>query len=809
VTTSTAPTASTAARRLRLRLRVTGAVQGVGMRPFLYRAATELQLAGWIRNDTRGVILEVEGDRASLEAFEHRLRTAPPPRAVISGIEPEWLDPTGATGLVILASDGAGERLAAVLPDLATCPACLADIGLGDDDAAAAHEPDRRADYAFTNCTDCGPRFSIIRALPYDRPNTTMAGFELCHACRAEYDDPLDRRFHAQPTACPTCGPRLSCAHSLGSEVAFAHAVDAVQRGEIVAVKGLGGFHLVVDAANTAAVARLRERKHRPTKPLAVMVRDLDAARSLCQVSDEEAALLASPEAPIVLLRKRAAPDGAGGPGGAGVADGVAPGNPYLGVMLPYTPLHHLFMRALDGPIVATSGNLSDEPICIDEGEAAERLGGIADAFLVHDRPIERPVDDSVVQWVAGAPRPLRRSRGYAPLPVAVTTPLRPILAVGGQLKNTIALARGTDVFLSQHIGDLETVQAREAFERVIADFLRLYDVAPTVIAHDLHPEYASTVWAENGNGHGDGHGDGRGHGHGARLIGVQHHHAHLASCLADTRLDGPALGVIWDGTGLGPDGTVWGGEFLLGDAASYERVAHLRPFRLPGGDAAVREPWRVAMALAHTAWGGEGPGRVMGRVVGPDGEALFPRRDVGVLEQMLERGVRAPWTTSAGRLFDGVAALLGLCRRAGFEGEAAMALEYAVDPAETASYSFDVVGAAASSSPMIVDWEPALEALLADRARGAAVGVMAARFHNGLVEVIGRVAEEVAGRTGVEAVALSGGCFQNVVLEERTAAMLEARGLRPLLHGRVPANDGGLALGQVAVAAAAVRATS
>ncbi len=799
--------------RRRLRLRVTGAVQGVGMRPFLYRTASELGLAGWIRNDTRGVILEMEGAEASLRTLEDRLRRTPPPRAVIQELASEWLAPAGELELVILPSDAAGEKRAVVLPDLATCPACLEDIGVravraaapGRADEAAA--PDRRAGYAFTNCTDCGPRFSIIRALPYDRPNTTMAGFTLCPECRAEYENPLDRRFHAQPTACPSCGPHLRFedgatagavtaapeGDSVSDAAAIRAAAAAIRAGRVVAVKGLGGFHLVVDAGNEAAVARLRERKHRPTKPLAVMARDLAMARSFAEIGEESAALLSSPEAPIVLLPKRETPPepGAASPvEAAPLAPGVAPGNPYVGVMLPYTPLHHLLLRELDGPVVATSGNVSDEPICTDDAEAADRLGGIADAFLFHDRPIERPVDDSVIQWIAGAPRPVRRARGYAPLPVTVPAELPPILAVGGHLKNTIALARGTDVFLSQHIGDLETPQARDAFERVIADFLELYEIEPGVIAHDQHPGYASTAWAVAAADRADGR----------RLVGVQHHHAHLASCLADNQVDGPALGVIWDGTGLGPDGEIWGGEFLLGDAAGYQRVAHLRPFRLPGGEAAVKEPRRMALALAHAAWGEVGVRGAMEASQDPGDGEPWDRGELRVLLRMLETGLRSPWTTSAGRLFDGVSALLGIRQRAGYEGEAAMALEYAVDRAEPGSYGLEVLS---GDGPMVVDWTPALESLLEDRRTGAPVGVMAARFHNGLAAVIADVAE----RVGVERVALSGGCFQNTVLAEETARALERRGLKPLLHRRVPANDGGLALGQVAVAAAVMAA--
>ena len=800
--------ASPATRR-RLRLQVTGAVQGVGFRPFLYRTATDLGLTGWIRNDTRGVMLEVEGREPALRAFRDRVRSEPPPRAVIHDVVEDWLPVLGLEGLTILPSEDVGDRVAAVLPDLATCDACLRDVGVeghGSERDGPQSNPtvdgstvDRRHGYAFTNCTDCGPRFSIIRALPYDRPNTTMAGFELCDACRAEYEDPGDRRFHAQPTACPECGPRLWLERPGGGAEAGVDPIEAaaaaLRAGEIVAVKGLGGFHLVVDAADEDAVGRLRARKHRPAKPLAVMVADLAAARRLCRVPPEAEALLVQPEAPIVLLERR---------DGAPVADAVAPGSPYLGIMLPYTPLHHLLMRAVGRPVVATSGNLTDEPICTEVDEARRRLDGIADRFLLHDRPIARPVDDSVVQLSAGAPRLIRRSRGYAPLPIQLAAETVPTLAVGGHLKNTVALSRGRDVFISQHIGDLETPQALAAFEAVIADFLRLYDVEPAVIVHDLHPDYASTLWVARAVREGrTGAGlEGR-EGAGGRpavaapiaaipTMAVQHHHAHLAACLAENGED-RALGVIWDGTGLGTDGTVWGGEFLLGGAAAYERVAHLRRFRLPGGDAAVKEPRRMALALLHAAWGEQGVERGL-RVLGPD---VFESAELNVLRQVLDRGIRAPWTTSAGRLFDGVASLLGLHQRIGFEGEAAMALEYAVDPAETGGYAFDV--GSDPTDALVVDWAPALDELLNDMAAGARAGVAAARFHNGLVSAIMTVAEAV----GEPRVALTGGVFQNRVLTERTEAALRGAGMTPLLHRRVPANDGGLSLGQVAVAAA------
>ena len=799
-----APMAPDALERTRVRVEVEGAVQGVGFRPFLYRTASEHGLAGWIRNTPAGVLLEVEGPPKAVAGFMAALRATPPARAVVRDVAESRLEPVGLVGLRILPSEARGERTAVVLPDLATCPACLEDI----------RSDPRRIGYAFTNCTDCGPRFSIVRSLPYDRPNTTMAAFELCDDCLAEYHDPTDRRFHAQPTACPVCGPQLwhvthprrdGLAHPhlepRRPEVERFHEAEALERaaiairsGAVVAVKGLGGFHLVADATDNTGIRRLRERKHRPTKPFAVMVKDLEMARALVELDREAEALLLSPEAPIVLLgRRRRRVNGRWA--GLDLAAGVAPGNPYIGIMLPYTPLHHLLLERVDGPVVATSGNRTDEPICIDEREAGERLGDIADQFLLHDRPIRRPVDDSVVQIVAGAPRPVRRSRGYAPLPVRLAAPAPPILAVGGHLKNTIALARGRDVFLSQHIGDLETPEAEAAFETVIADFLRLYEVEPEAIAHDLHPDYSATRWAERNRA-------------GRATVAVQHHHAHLAACLADTGHEGRALGVVWDGTGLGTDGTIWGGELLVGDAASYARVGRLRPFRLPGSEAAVREPKRVALALLHEAMGAAGLERVLPTPAG----AGMDERELAVLGRMLDKGLNAPWTSSMGRLFDGVAALIGLpARRAGrgraasgrvtFEGEAAMALEWAVAEEETGAYAFAVARSPAPSGPDILtlDWEPMLRELLADLEAGVDRGVMAARFHNGLVEVVGRVAAMV----GEPHVALTGGCFQNRILTERAVRALNEVGVRPLLHQQVPANDGGLALGQVAVAAA------
>ncbi|MFN8471186.1 MAG: carbamoyltransferase HypF [Anaerolineae bacterium] len=763
--------------RQRLRAEIQGAVQGVGFRPFVYRLASDLDLTGWVINDTGGVVIEVEGSDAQLAQFAESLTSDKPPRAVIQTVDLVWLDPVGYVGFEIRHSDDQGAKTVNILPDIATCPECLADI----QDAA-----NRRFHYPFTNCTNCGPRFTIIEALPYDRPNTTMRVFEMCPACAAEYADPLNRRFHAQPNACPNCGPCVALLvpeDDAGRWASASSAVDAIRgaaaalrRGQIVAAKGLGGFHLMVDARNSDAVARLRERKPRRDKPFALMVRDLQQAYELCDVSPEAEALLSSPEAPIVLLPAR---------GDTAVAPNVAPETAMLGIMLPYTPLHHLLLRETGFPIVATSGNLTDEPICIDNDDAIARLGHIADAFLVHDRPIARHVDDSVAWLPDGAPRLLRRARGYAPLPVLLPQPVPTVLAVGAHLKNTVALSIGRQSFVSQHIGDLETLEALNAFERVIADFLRLYEVEPTAIAHDMHPDYISTQWAQRITAEGP-------RALGVKRVAVQHHHAHLVACLADAGIEGPALGVTWDGAGYGPDGVIWGGEFLLGDASAYRRVAHLRPFRLPGGDAAVRQPRRVALALLWETYGD-----VALELDLSLGLSRTPAEH-RVLNDMLRRGVSSPLTTSAGRLFDGVAALVGLHREVTFEGQAAMALENLADQSVRDAYHIDFV-TPGDDAPIILDWRPMIEAIVADVRTGTSPSVIAARFHNSLVAGAVRVASLI----GAPRVALTGGCFQNRLLVQRMAQALAHQGMTVVQHRQVPPNDGGISLGQVAIAAA------
>jgi hydrogenase maturation protein HypF len=789
--------------RERLRLEVRGAVQGVGFRPFAYRLAQEFSLDGWIVNDTRGVVIEVEGEPADLRRFQRRLSADKPAAAAIQALEATRLAPRGERGFHIRTSSARGDKTAQLLPDIATCPSCRREL---------LDRRDRRHGYPFTNCTHCGPRFSIIRSLPYDRGGTTMERFSMCEACRAEYREPLDRRFHAQPNACPQCGPTLALWTRDGRTVetgpaALERTVEALCRGEIAAVKGLGGFHLMVDARNGQAIARLRTAKPRREKPLALMVRDLEQAGAVCQLDDRARAVLASPEAPILLLPRRRTPL---------VHEAVAPENPCLGIMLPYTPLHHLILDRFGSPLVATSGNLSDEPMCTDEEEALRRLGTIADLFLVHDRPIERHVDDSVAWIVGDQTRLLRRARGYAPRPLLLDFEAPVILAVGAHLKSSVALSIGRQVFLSQHIGDMETPQAFEAFERVIADFLRLYEAHPTVVAHDLHPDYLSTRWARDWTGEAGTPDEGAA----PRRIAVQHHHAHLAACLAENDFHGPALGVTWDGTGYGSDGHIWGGEFLLGDAAGFRRAAHLRGFHLPGGEAAIREPRRSALGLLFEI----------------DGARAFERDDLepvrsfraperALIAAALERDINAPLTTSAGRLFDAIAALVGPWQQTSFEAQAAMGLEFSADRSVRDAYPLDLVatpdpqaqatpegrgpnpesGTTAPPAALVLDWRPLVEAVLADRRRGTPGSIVAARFHNALAEGIERVAQEL----GQTVVALSGGCFQNRLLVERVQSRLEAAGLRVLLHRQVPPGDGGISLGQVAVAAARCRADS
>ncbi|MCX8156106.1 MAG: carbamoyltransferase HypF [Verrucomicrobiae bacterium] len=740
-----------------------GAVQGVGFRPFVHRLATTLGLCGWVHNSLQGLTAEVEGPAPAVQQFLLRLAPECPPAARIHSCESVLLAPAGYTGFEIRPSDTAGEPLALILPDLATCAECRREL---------LDPANRRYRYPFINCTHCGPRFSIIEDMPYDRPRTTMRHFRMCPACQAEYENPADRRFHAQPNACPVCGPELALWSPAGAvlaekEAALQQAEAALRAGQILALKGLGGFHLLVDARNPEAVARLRQRKHREEKPLALMFPALAQVEQLCEVHPLEARLLQSAEAPIVLLRRRARGE---------VAENVAPGNPWLGIMLPYTPLHHLLLADLQFPLVATSGNLSDEPICTDEHEALRRLAGLADLFLVHNRPIARHVDDSIVRVMLGRELVLRRARGYAPLPMTLRTPLPPLLAFGAHLKTTVAVAAGRHVFLSQHLGDLETAEARAAYQRAVADLPRLLRQPPQLAVCDLHPDYVSTQLARQS---------------GLPCRAVQHHVAHVAACVAENEVEAPVLGVSWDGTGYGPDQTIWGGEFIHLHAGRWRRVGHLRPFPLPGGEAAVREPRRAALGVLFALWGDA----VFERAADPL-RAAFQPAEWPVLRAMLARGLNCPRTTSAGRLFDAVAALIGLRQRAHFEGQAAMELEWAAAPwTGQAAYPLALHE---EDGLLLADWGPMVEAILQAVRAGLPTAQIAGTFHQSLVNLIVAVAQ----RAGLEHVALTGGCFQNQRLTEGAVQALRAAGFRPLWHQRVPPNDGGLALGQAVLGA-------
>ncbi|MEI8289175.1 MAG: carbamoyltransferase HypF [Verrucomicrobiota bacterium] len=788
----------------RLKIALRGAVQGVGFRPFVFRLAEELELVGWVNNSPQGVFIEAEGGRSALEKFLFRLEAEKPARSSIQSLESSWREPIGYDRFEIRPSETSGGKSALVLPDIATCPACLREI---------LDPANRRFRYPFTNCTNCGPRFSLIDALPYDRANTSMRGFKMCPQCQAEYKNPRDRRFHAQPNACPACGPQLQFWDAAGkiichADAALKAAANAVRDGKIVAVKGVGGFHLLADARDEKVVRLLRERKHREEKPFALMFPSLASVKPVCEVSSLEERLLLSPEAPIVLLRRNLSsiphPP-------SSLSPDVAPGNPGLGVMLPSNPLQHLLMAELDFPVIATSGNLSDEPICIDEVEALNRLRGIADVYLVHNRPIIRHMDDSIVRVILRREMVLRRARGFAPLPVAIgglssgvrvrgsklqaagkpeTLNLEPktIIALGAHLKNSVALAVDGNVFISQHIGDLETEEAHQAFRRVAADLPELYGVQPEVVAADLHPDYLSTKYA--------------GEFKAMRHVGVQHHIAHVLSCIAENEVPLPALGVAWDGTGYGTDGTIWGGEFFLVTENNIERVAHLRPFPLPGGDKAMKEPRRVALGLLYELYGESAF----------EMEHLAPLRAIPPVEMMTLRGMlqrrfNSPLTSSMGRIFDAVASLTNLRQHLRFEGQAAMELEFAIgDIKLVESYSFSLAPAHVSpsknaienrKSALVLDWSPLVQSVLSDTAGGVGIGEISAKFHNALAESVVAVARKI----GEARVVLSGGCFQNRYLVERTVNRLRAENFQPHWHQRVPPNDGGIALGQVVAA--------
>ena len=718
---------------MRVAVRVAGVVQGVGFRPFVHRLARQYGLGGFVGNDVHGVFAEAEGEPHAVEAFVNALKSQAPPLAVVDDVETREIPAGGEESFRIVESPDGGAADTLISADSATCDDCLREL----------RDPaDRRYRYPFVNCTHCGPRFTIVRGVPYDRPLTTMAGFAMCADCKQEYEDPADRRFHAQPVCCPACGPTLRFEPGDGDPIHEAAA--AINQGAIVAVKGLGGYHLAVGARHAEAAKNLRARKHREDKPFAVMVADLEQARELAEVGEAAEKALSSRRRPIVLLPKK-----------AGLADAVAPGNRRIGLMLPYTPLHHLLLE-LTGPIVLTSANVSDEPIVYRDDDLG-RLKTITDAFLTHDRPIHIRTDDSVVRITRGAPQLQRRSRGYAPEPVRLNPEAKHhLLGCGAELKNTFCLAKGRHAFVSHHIGDLENYETLKSFTEGINHFKHLFDINPVLVAHDLHPEYLSTKYALDQD---------------VELLGVQHHHAHIAACLADNNHQDPVLGVAFDGTGFGPDGTIWGGEFLLADLSGYQRLNHLRPVAMPGGAMAIRQPWRMAASYVDE----------LGR---PADETIL---------KLKRSGLNSPLTSSAGRLFDAAAALLGVRDTITYEGQAAIELEQLADPTEQAAYPARVDD--------VVHGEDLIAALLDDTATRAK---RAARFHNGVAAVIADTCHRL--RDHSTTVALSGGVFQNVLLLDRTVEALEQKGFHVLTHRNVPTNDGGISFGQVAVASCTTR---
>jgi hydrogenase maturation protein HypF len=779
-----------AAAPIRTVIRVEGIVQGVGFRPFVYALAERMGLGGYVANDQRGVLIEVEGAAPAIAEFGSRLRSQAPLLASIERLSMTKIAPRGDRHFTIAASNSEGMSRTMIAPDTATCSDCLREI----------FDPaNRRHRYPFTNCTNCGPRFTIIRDLPYDRPSTTMAGFAMCALCTLEYHDPSDRRFHAQPVCCPDCGPRVvlvegkTRAHlqprpqrphpnplagqgegrQQESQRDPGDPIEAAARlleaGYIVAIKGLGGYHLAACASNEAAVSSLRARKHREDKPFAVMVPDLGAARRLALIDEAEERALGGARRPIVLVARRA---------DTPLAPSVAPDNRFVGLMLPYTPMHHLLCHALGQPMVLTSGNVSDEPIAYRDDDAAERLSPIADFFLGHDRPIHIRTDDSVVRVFGGREMPIRRSRGYAPAPLTLPVEARrQILSCGAELKNTFCLARDRIAFISHHIGDLENYRSLRAFVDGIEHFRRLFELRPELVVHDLHPEYLSTKYALDLEG--------------VELMAVQHHHAHVAACLADNGEQGPAIGVAFDGLGSGADATLWGGEFLLADLRGFRRVGHFEPVPMPGGAAAIKQPWRMALAYLDLLYAGDPPAGL--QVIKRN------RKRWDAVAVAMRAKVNSPMTSSAGRLFDAAAALVGSRDVVNYEGQAAIEFEQMADLAERGAYDASI----SRKDAIRISGAGLVRAVVEDVGAGTPGGIVSARFHNGMARVIVAVCEIIRREHGVNTVALSGGVFQNVLLLERTAQGLRETGFNVLTHCRVPANDGGIAFGQTAIAAA------
>jgi hydrogenase maturation protein HypF len=762
---------------VRKQIRVSGIVQGVGFRPYIYRLAANHGLAGHISNTAAGVTIEVQGESQAVEGFLDSMPRQAPPLARITDVRVAAIASNGDRHFHILASEKSAAAQTLIAPDVAVCADCLREL---------FDRTDRRYGYPFINCTNCGPRFTIVRSLPYDRPSTSMAVFPMCARCQEEYDDPLNRRFHAQPNACWECGPRMELwdhqrliSRDNPIPICFTprslvKAGEHLRAGAILAVKGLGGFHLAVDATNAAAVRRLRERKHRFEKPLAVMVPNLEAAHELTFIEKANEDVLLAPPHPITLLERKPA---------CAVAPEVAPGHRELGIFLPYTPLHHLlFAESKLQALVMTSGNLSEEPIAIDNDEARARLSGIADFFFMHNREILLRCDDSVVRPVAGRVRHLRRSRGFVPVPVSLKQDLPPALAVGGELKNTICILKGHDAFLSQHIGDLENAESYAFFQEVIEHLQKILEVQPRILAYDLHPDYLSTKWALQQKG--------------LRLVGIQHHHAHIASCMAENGLTekaGRVIGLALDGTGYGADGRIWGGEVLIADYCDFERAAHFKYVPMPGGEAAIREPWRMALSYLWQRFGREAATLPLPLV------RDIPEKKIENLMRMIERGICTPLTSSCGRLFDAVAALVGLRHRVNCEAQAAIELELCRDAGECGTYAFSVIEEGGICQ---IDAGPVIAAVVEDVIRQVSGGVISQRFHNAVSNVLIAVTARLRQRTGLNRVCLSGGTFQNVYLATELERRLREKGFEVFTHSEVPANDGGLSFGQAMIAA-------
>ncbi len=746
---------------------VRGVVQGVGFRPFIYQLATRHNLRGWVCNTSEDVRIEVEGETRDIERFLRGLRKQAPPLSRVTHIAVTAGTPENHKKFEIRHSIAEEGKYQLVSPDIATCPDCLREI---------LNPEDWRYRYPFTNCTNCGPRFTIIDDIPYDRPNTTMKVFRMCPACQREYDDPLDRRFHAQPNACPACGPRLELTDAKGNEVScddiIARTRELLKEGKIVAVKGLGGFLLACDATSQTAVNRLRQRKNRPTKPLAIMVASLDEARRHCEMNIEEEKLLISPGSPIVLMKWKSK---------STVTRAVAPGLNYLGVMLPYTPLHHLLLRETGKPLVMTSGNISEEPIASDNDEALRRLGGIADYFLMHNRDIYARYDDSVMIVERDIPSFVRRARGYAPYPIHLPYESRQILGCGAEEKNTFCLTRDNFAFVSQHIGDMENLETLEHYTNTIALYQRLFRIRPEIIAHDMHPEYLPTKYAEE-----------LAERDGIKLVPVQHHHAHIASCMAENGIKGPVIGVSFDGTGYGTDGKIWGGEFMVADYKEFTRTTHIENLPLPGGALAIKKPYRTAI------------GYLLSLGIELDRQLPFLKNidpeEIDIIQSQIEQGINSPLTSSAGRLFDAVSALIGVRGVIEYEAQAAIDLETLASRAvnESAHYPFSITKHDDINTIKIHDLLAAIVNDLHNRTPRARI---AARFHNTVSQMILEVCQKISPKTRITRVALSGGVFQNRLLLRNTVSLLESAGLEVYTHRQVPCNDGGISLGQVVIA--------